>query len=169
MANNVFSTLFLVAFLLAGPANKAQSEVLPIDQENNKRAVAFAVEGEDATSASYYFYYNLPGDEVAKVRMLWDGGATNKPTMTDYYITATFILIVERTAERADLPLLRKGKDAAFQTTKERLIKTVPKEVEANYTFPQVAEVARGSETEREDLTTLVSLLAKTRKPIRGR
>ena len=169
MAKNLRSIVLLAAFLVTGLTVKVWSEPLPIDQANNKRTVAFAVEGEDATSAFYYFYYSLPGEDVAKVRMLWDGGAGNKPTMTDYYITATFILIIERSAERSDLPMLRKGKDAAFQTIKERLIKTVLKETEANYVFPAVPEVGRGSEAERADLTTLVSLLAKARKPVRGK
>ena len=169
MGKNLLSILLLAALLITGLAARVWSEPLPIDQQNNKRTIAFAVEGEDATSSFYYFYYSLPGEEVAKIRMLWDGGAGNKPTITDYYITAAFILIIERTAERGDLALLRKGKDGAFQATKERLIKTVPKETEANYTFPAAPEVGRGSEAERDDLTTLVSLLARPRKPMRDK
>ena len=169
MVKNSLSILLLAVFLVSGPIAKVWSEPLPIDRENNKRTVAFAEEGEDATSAFYYFYYSLPREEVAKVRMLWNGGAGNKPTITDYYITAAFILIIERTAERRDLPLLLKGKDAAFETIRQRLIKTVPKENETNYSFPAVPEIGRGSEAEREDLTTLVSLLAKARKPMRDK
>ena len=40
--------------------------------------MTFASEGEIATSATYYFFYKLPDeDTLAKVRMLWNGGAQN--------------------------------------------------------------------------------------------
>jgi hypothetical protein len=56
-----------------------------IDQPQSKREVTFASEGEDATSTFYYFFYKLPGAEsLAKVRMLWNGGGQNKPSITDY-------------------------------------------------------------------------------------
>ena len=72
----------------------------------------------------------------------------------------------ERTAERNDLPLLLKGEDAPFQTVRERIIKTAPIENERLYTFPDVPKVLRLSEAESRDLTTLLTLLSKTRKPI---
>jgi hypothetical protein len=158
---NVLSSFALLFVVNAG------REPLPIDQANHKRTVAFATEGEDATSAFYYFFYSLPdADEVSKVRMLWNGGGANKPTITDYYLAGTFIWIVERAAERRDLPLLLKGKDAPFQTVRERIIKTAPIETERLYTFPDVPKVLRLSEAEREDLTTLLTLLSKSRKPM---
>src|SRR6266540_4636326 len=159
-----FSVLTSFALLLVANAGR---EPLPIDQANNRRTVTFATEGEDATSAFYYFFYSLPDeDEVSKVRMLWNGGSANKPTITDYYLAGTFIWIIERIADRRDLPLLLKGEDAPFQTVKERFIKTAPIENERLYTFPDVPKVLRLSEAERRDLTTLLTLLSKTRKPI---
>ena len=159
-----FSVLSLFALLFVVNAGR---EPLPIDQGNHKRTVTFATEGEDATSAFYYFFYSLPdADEVSKVRMLWNGGGANKPTITDYYLAGTFIWIVERAAERRDLPLLLKGKDAPFQTVRERIIKIAPTDTERLYAFPDVPKVLRLSEAERRDLTTLLTLLSKTRKPI---
>jgi hypothetical protein len=161
LAVNVLTSFALLFVVNAG------REPLPIDQISNKRTVTFATDGEDATSAFYYFFYGLPdADEVSKVRMLWNGGVTNKPTITDYYVVGTFIWIIERTAERRDLPLLLKGKDVPFQTVGERVIKTAPIENERLYAFPDVPKVLRLSEAERKDLTTLVTLLSKTRKPI---
>ncbi|PYK12000.1 MAG: hypothetical protein DME65_05465 [Verrucomicrobia bacterium] len=161
LAVNVLTSVVLLFVVTAG------REPLPIDQTNNRRTVTFATDGEDATSAFYYFFYSLPdADEVSKVRMLWNGGATNRPTITDYYLAGSFIWIIERTAERRDLPLLLKGKDARFQTVSERVIKTAAIESERLYVFPAVPKVLRLSEAERKDLTTLLTLLSKTRKPI---
>ena len=142
------------------------SEPLPIDEPNNKRKVTFATEGEDATSAFYYFFYGLPGDEVSKVRMLSNGGSQNKPSITDYYLEGTFIWIIERSAERRDLPSLTKGKNAPFQTTSERVIKTVPVERLPLYSFPDAPEIPRLSEAERQELTTIISFLTKSREPV---
>lgn len=153
--------------LLSG-AN-AGREPLPIDAPNNKRTVTFVSEGEDASSAFYYFFYSLPHEDVSKVRVLWDGGSGNKPTITDYYLEGTFIWIIERSAERSGLPLLEKGKDAPFQIVRERIIKTVAVEAESPFVFPDVEVTPRLSEDERSDLTALVSLLARTRKPIPGK
>jgi len=162
----ILACSILISFALLFVVN-AWREPLPIDQANNKRTVTFASEGEDATSTFYYFFYSLPyADEVSKVRMLWNGGGGNKPTITDYYLAGTFIWIIERAAERRDLPLLLKGEDAPFQTVRERIIKTAPLENERLYAFPDVPKVLRLSEAERRDLTTLLTLLSKTRKPI---
>jgi len=162
----ILACSILTTFALLFVVNTGR-EPLPIDQANNKRTVAFATEGEDATTALYYLFYSLPcADEMSKVRMLWNGSGSNKPTITDYYLAGTFILIIERAAERRDLPLLLKGEDAPFQTVRERIIKTAPIENERLYTFPDVPKVLRLSEAERRDLTTLVTLLSKTRKPI---
>ncbi len=42
-------------------------------------------EGEDATSAHYYFY-SESGGKVDRVRWVWNGGAQHDPTVTDFLI-----------------------------------------------------------------------------------
>lgn len=163
LACSLLTSFALLFFAHAGV------ESLPIDEPDNKRTVTFSIEEEDATSTFYYFFYSLPdADQVSKVRMLWNGGARNKPAITDYYLCGTFIWIVERSAERGDLPLLQRGEDASFHTIRERFIKTVPVESQRGYTFPEVTEVPHLSVAEHKELETIISLLSKTRKPIQS-
>ncbi len=159
----------LLTFALLSAATFG-SEPLPIDEPNNKRKVTFAMEGEDATSTFYYFFYSLPADgNVSKIRMLWNGGGNNKPSITDYYLCGSFIWIIERSAERRDLPLLAKGKDVPFQSIRERVIKTAPLEHLRILSFPDAPEIPRLSEAERQELTSIISLLSKSRKPVQGK
>ena len=118
--------------------------------------------GEDATSTHYYFFYSLPGaDTLAKVRLLWNGGAQNKPSITDYYLDGSSILIVERSADRDSLPKLLKGQDAPFQPVSERRIKSV-----ADDTLIGAAEAGRLSKDERLALSNLIHALSLNRKPL---
>ena len=91
--------------------------------------------------------------------MLWNGGAQNKPTITDYYLDGSSILVVERSAERRDLPVLIKGRDAAFETLKEHTIKLGDD--------PASPESPAASKEERATVSSLVSILSMTRKPVR--
>jgi len=146
--------------ILLFPVSICATDIRPIDLPESKREVTFAVEGEDATSASYYFFYRLAGDDrLAKVRVLWNGGAQSKPTITDYYLDGSTIFIVERSAERRDLPALVKGKDAAFETVKEHTIKGLGDET---LSFESTA----ASRDERITLGNLISILTMTRKPV---
>ena len=149
---------FLLILLL--PISIYAADIPEIDRPESKREVTFAVEGEDATSASYYFFYALRGDDrLAKVRVLWNGGAQNKPTITDYYLDGSSIVIVERSAERRDLPALEKGKDAAFETVKEHTIEGLGVD-------PASPEATGASKEERATLGNLISILSMTRKPV---
>jgi hypothetical protein len=151
---------FLLILLL--PISIYAADPRPIDLPESKREVTFAIEGEDATSASYYFFYTLPGDDrLAKVRTLWNGGYENKPTIKDYYLDGSSIFIVERSAERRDLPVLIKGRDAAFETLKEHTIKLGDD--------PASPESTAASKEERAMLSDLVSILSMSRKQVRKR
>ena len=146
--------------ILLLPVSIYAADVRPIDQPESKREVTFTSEGEDATSASYYFFYRLRDDDrLAKVRVLWNGRAQNKPTITDYYLDGSSIFIVERSAERRDLPVLEKGKDAAFETVKEHTIKGLGGEAASS-------ESTAACDDERNTLGNLISILSMTRKPV---
>ena len=160
--NRQLSTLLFSVTLLFVPALRASPR--PIDQPDSKREVTYATVGEDATSTHYYFFYSLPGaDTLAKVRLLWNGGAGNKPSITDYYLDGSSIFIVERSVERQSLPELLKGQDARFETVRERRIKSV-----AEDTLIGAAEPGRLSKDERIALSNLIHALSLNRKPIQG-
>ena len=158
--NERFSTILLSLVLLSGVALPASP--LPIDQHDSKRKVTYAMLGEDATSTHYYFFYSLPeADSLAKVRLLWNGGAQNKPSITDYYLDGSSILIIERSAERQQLATLIKGHDVPFQVVSERRIKSVNEE-----TLIGSAEPGRLSKQERIALSNLIHALSLNRRPI---
>ena len=152
-------TLILILFLFA-PIPFYAGELRPIDQPKNKRQVTVASEGEDATSATYYFFYKLPDDDtLAKVRMLWNGGAQNKPTITDYYLDGSSVQVVERSAERSDLRVLLKSQDAPSQILKEYIIKFVSDD-------SRLDEPSGLTRKEHMVLGSLISALSMTRKPV---
>jgi hypothetical protein len=135
-------------------------ELRPIDQPKNKRQVTVASEGEDATSGTDYFFYKLPDDDrLAKVRVLWNGGAQNKPTITDYYLDGTSVQVVERSAERSDLKVLVKGQEVPCQILKEYVVKFVSDD-------SGLSEPSGLTKDEHRVLGNLISALCMTRKPV---
>lgn len=156
MSTRLLTTALCALF----PLGALAAEPLPIDRTDSKREIAYAMIGEDASSANYYFFYSLPGaDSVAKVRCLWNGGAQNKPAITDYYLEASSIFIVERSAERQHLPALLKGQDAPFEAVSEHRIQTG-----AEDTLIGAAEPGRLSKEERNALRNLLHALSLRRK-----
>jgi hypothetical protein len=149
----------LFLFLLV-PIPICADELRPIDQPKNKRQVTVASEGEDATSATYYFFYKNPDDDtLAKVRMVWNGGAQNKPSITDYYLDGSSVQVVERSAERSALPALLKGQDAPSQILKEYVVKFVGDD-------SRLTESSGLTREEHMVLGNLISALSMTRKPV---
>ena len=67
--------------------------------------------GEDATST----FYNFIG--ANRVRILWNGGGQNLPTVTDYFLPGGEIKVVHQTGLRKDIPDLVRGRDAEFKET----------------------------------------------------
>ena len=51
-----------------------------------------AEEGEDATS-THYFFYHSNGESVERIRWVWNGGAQNAPTVTEYILGSGKITI----------------------------------------------------------------------------
>ena len=65
--------------------------------------------GEDATS-SFYNFIEVRGT-VVRVRMLWNGGGQQAPTITDYFLTGGEIRIVKKKGTREDRSDLILGRD----------------------------------------------------------
>ena len=117
-------------------------------------------EGEDATSTHYYFYESN-GDSIQRVRWVWNGGAQNPPTVTEYLLGPGKIIIQHLVGKRDDLPNLVIGGDAELQLKQEY---SIAAESTANMlvTAPPAKSL---SDTQRIDLKNLIDLLAKERKP----
>jgi hypothetical protein len=69
------------------------------------------VEGEDASSAHYYFYRS-DGPTFSRVRWVWNGGAQNAPTVTDYLMEGNQLTVLQRTGSRKEIPKLIAGREA---------------------------------------------------------
>ncbi len=115
----------LLSILLLLSVQGRSEDKQSIDSSESARTVTVAMTGEDATSAFYYFFYTpANGERIGKVRILWNGGAANPPAITDYYLDGNKVTIVERSATRADLPVLLRGEDSGLTTKKEMKIKS---------------------------------------------
>ena len=78
-------------------------------------------QGEDATSTHFYFYH-VSGQSVDLVRWVWNGGAQNNPTVTEYRILAGKITIRHLVGKRESIPDLIAGRDAKLSLTHEHSI-----------------------------------------------
>jgi hypothetical protein len=158
--NERFTKLVLILALV--PIAQLHATPLPIDQSESGRQITYAMIGEDATSTHYYFFYSLAGaDTLSKVRLLWNGGAQNKPSVTDYYLDGSSILVIERSASRESLPILLTGEDTPFQFVSERRFRSV-----AEDTLLGVGESGRLTKEERLALSNLIHALSLIRKPL---
>jgi hypothetical protein len=123
-----------------------------------------AEEGEDATSTHYYFYESN-GDSIQRVRWVWNGGAQNPPTVTEYFLGSGKITVRHLGGRRDDVAALVVGQDAELELKEEY---SLAAESTANMLIP--AQPARSlSDTQRIDLKNLIDLLAKERKPYKTR
>lgn len=114
-------------------------------------------EGEDATSTFYYFM-EVRGT-VKKVRMMWNGGAQQKPTVTNYYLESGVIRIVQFEAERKHVLELIEGRDTGLEKLKEFKIL---QRSSAEMLVPPAPRKTLNKE-ERILLGNLLSLLAEDR------
>jgi hypothetical protein len=115
----------LLSILLLLPGRGRCDENQWIDSSEAARQVSMAVTNGDATGSFYYFFYTpANGDRIRKVRILWNGGAQNPPTVTDYYLEGDSVTVIERSAARKDLPVLLRGEDSGLTTKKEMKFKS---------------------------------------------
>lgn len=69
--------------------------------------------GEDATSTFYYFIEDR--GQVTRIRWMWNGGAQNKPTVTDYIFESGAIKIVSQEADRKNIEELILGRNTGLK------------------------------------------------------
>lgn len=118
-------------------------------------------EGEDASSVHHYLYAEEKG-EVKRVRWIWNGGAQNEPTVTDFWIGADQITVKEFTGSRKNTAEIISGKDTSLKLDKEFAIPTGGKPVTALLeTTPKLTE------DQRNALENLESILSMEREPVK--
>ena len=120
----------------------------------------YAEEGEDATSTHYYFYESN-GDSIQRVRWVWNGGAQNTPTVTEYLLGSGKITIRHLIGKRDDGAALVVGGDAELELKKEY---SIAAKSSAEMLTPEPPAKSL-SDVQRVDLKNLIDLLAKERKP----
>jgi len=116
------------------------------------------VQGEDATSTHYYFYHST-GQSIDRVRWVWNGGAQNSPTVTEYTIVAGKITTRHLVGKRVSIPDLVAGRDAELSLTHEHTI--TAKDVEN--LFLSATFKAPLTKRQKADLKNLKDLLAELR------
>lgn len=117
-------------------------------------------EGEDATSAHYYFFRS-DGERVDLVRWVWNGGAQQAPTVTDYVLEPGKITVRKFTGKRGEVNALTSGREVKLTLVKEYTITSANSEVP----LLSAAQDGRLTKEQRHDLNNLIELLARDRPP----
>jgi hypothetical protein len=119
--------------------------------------------GEDATSTFYHFYLSN-GDSVTRVRSVWNGGAQNPPTVTEFIFVSGGIRIIHSVGTRAVVDDLVRGKDRdGLVVERDYVIRNFSSEV---ILLPPPPDTQL-TDNQRRDLSHLIYLLAYDRKPIK--
>lgn len=119
-----------------------------------------AEQGEDASSATFYFFQS-DGESIQRVRSLWNGGAQNAPEVIDYLFEGGKITIRTLAGKRSDLKALTAGKDASMTVKSEYSIAAG----DTSKMLVQPNGKALTAE-QRIDLYNLISALAMERRPV---
>ena len=126
-------------------------------------AIRVAQMSEDATSTSYFFSYQIKGNQsVDKIRILWNGGAQNPPTTKDYYLNKeNKVSVVHRSYERKHLPLLLNGGNPPSKIVEASAFKLSPYEVEASH--------GPKGDRQKNDLRSLIHAMRMTKYPLNSK
>jgi hypothetical protein len=119
-----------------------------------------AEEGEDATSTHYYFYQSS-GESVERIRWVWNGGAQNAPTITEYILGSGKITIRQLVGKRESVEALIVGKEAPLELKEEY---SITAKDSSQMLVPAPPEKSL-TDKQRIDLKNLIDLLAKERQP----
>ncbi len=123
----------------------------------------YAEEGEDATSTHYYFFETNKGS-VQRVRWVWNGGAQNLPTVTDYVLEKQKLTVRHSVGKRQDLKKLIAGRDAALDTKTEYSIMV---KSSGRMLIPAPSNKPP-TDAQRTDINNLNDLLTMERRPLKS-
>jgi hypothetical protein len=114
------------------------------------------IDHEDATSTHYYLFKSN-GHSIDRVRVIWNGGAQNPPSVTDYLLEDGDIKTRRYVGKREALAAIFAGKDESL-------------EIKNGYVLiGHLLRPSRPSTTltdeQRTDLSNLIDLLAREKEP----
>jgi|GEM_PF-2219749 len=115
--------LILIALLSTLSHAQDLSIEKDFERERGRLSVVRYSMGEDATSGSYYFVYKSRS-RVRKIRMVWNGGATNAPSAEDFYFKdGSPVLYVELSGERKRLAAVISGRNTSLRQVEKLYLK----------------------------------------------
>ncbi|MGZ5437234.1 MAG: hypothetical protein ACXWIF_14425 [Pyrinomonadaceae bacterium] len=119
----IAKVLILIALLSTLSHAQDLSIEKDFEREKGRLSVVRYVLGEDATSGFYYFVYKSRS-RVKKIRMVWNGGATNDPYAQDFYFKdGSPVLYVELSGERKRLAAVIRGRNTSLRQVEKLYLK----------------------------------------------
>ncbi|MGJ8725018.1 MAG: hypothetical protein ACSHYB_10715 [Roseibacillus sp.] len=118
---------------------------------------ASAEEFEDGSSGHFYFFFSN-GASVERVRWIWNGGASNKPAVVDYFLRGGMLKVFCYEGARESAENLSEGRNAPLVLLKK-----------LSFALPGSDFSDDDKQLDEDSLTHLRSLfdiLAKEREPI---
>lgn len=136
---------------------------MPVVRAAEGDKVYLLEEGEDATSTHYYFLY-CAGDSVQRVRWVWNGGAQNDPTVTEYVIKGGTVRVSHLKGEREQLADLLAGKEPALKTVSSYVLGPEKGYDREDQILAPAGKADQALTAEqRVDLSNLLEILARER------
>ncbi|MBK7885277.1 MAG: hypothetical protein IPJ81_16975 [Chitinophagaceae bacterium] len=74
-------------------SNKRKAIIQKFEKQKNIIKTYMTEQGEDETSGWYYIYYY--DTKLLKIRVIWNGGCCQKPTVTDLYYKDTTLILLD--------------------------------------------------------------------------
>jgi hypothetical protein len=116
--------LILIALLSTLSHAQDLSIEKAFERERARLSVVRYSMGEDATSGSYYFVYRSRSRGVRKIRMVWNGGATNDPSAQDFYFKDGIpVLYVELLGNRKRVAAITRGRNTSLRQVEKLYLK----------------------------------------------
>jgi hypothetical protein len=115
----------VISIALLSTLNHAQDVSIEKDfeREKGRLSVVRYVMGEDASSGFYYFVYKSRS-RVRKIRMVWNGGATNDPYAQDFYFKdGNPVLLVELLGNRKRVAAITRGRNTSLRQVEKLYLK----------------------------------------------
>jgi hypothetical protein len=119
----IAKVLILIALLSTLSHAQDLSIEKDFERERARLSVVRYSMGEDATSGFYYFVYKSRS-HVKKIRMVWNGGASDDPNAQDFYFKdGSPVLYVELSGKRNRLAAVIKGRDTSLRQVEKLYLK----------------------------------------------
>ena len=117
------TVVVLIALLSIHSQAQSVSIEKDFEREKGRLSVVRYVTGEDASSGFYYFVYKS-GSRVRKIRMVWNGGATDDPSAQDFYFKdGSPVLYVELSGKRGQLAAVIRGRNTSLREVEKLYLK----------------------------------------------